>query len=400
MTQQPLTVCGSKNIYLDHNATTPIATSLLAMIPRWLEKWGNPSSIHWNGREPKTLLRESRKQLSEFINATSPLEVIFTSGGSEANNLALFGSYSRIKELHPQRTEIVTSGIEHPSVLKTLEHLCYQFQLKLIKIPVNRYGIIDLDDYLSHLSEKTALVSVMFANNETGTILPIKEMVNAAHEVGALFHTDAVQSLGKTKVDVKDWGVDLASFSAHKFYSLKGCGFLYIKQGTPLNALIHGGGQERGRRAGTENILAIAAMAHTSQWGALVQEKNQEIEKLRDKMEAEILKNISNVEINGLKSPRLANTSSLIIEGVSGESLLINLDIAGFSVSTGAACSAGNPEPSPVLLAMGLSRQQAQSSLRVSLGWTTTADDIDQFVKALKDIVNHLRSIEEENKYE
>ncbi|MCB9026520.1 MAG: cysteine desulfurase [Bdellovibrionaceae bacterium] len=398
MTHQPLTVCGSKNIYLDHNATTPVSKSVIENVPNWLEAWGNPSSIHWNGRQPKAILRESRKKISALLKASSPLELIFTSGGSEANNLALWGSVLKIQSFFPERTELITSVVEHPSVLKTMEAIAKYKNMTLHKISVNQNGEIDLDDYFGKLNEKTALVSIMSANNETGSLFPIKKMVRKAHEVGAIFHTDAVQALGKIAVDVKTWGVDMASFSAHKFYALKGCGVLYVKQGTALESQIFGGGQERGRRAGTENILAIAAFAKMSDCQEDIANYTMQMAELRDFMETQILNVIPDIEVVGGQGKRLPNTSSLIIKNVNGESLLINLDMQGVSVSTGAACSAGNPEPSPVLIAMGYSRQQAQSSLRLSIGWTTTKEEILKFVNILKEVVIHLRNLEAEEK--
>jgi len=249
-----------------------------------------------------------------------------------------------------------------------------------------------MEAYERLLDEKTALVSVMFANNETGNIFPVKELAALAHAKGALFHADCVQALGKIPLNVRDLGVDLASFSGHKFYSLKGSGFLYVRKGVQLESLIHGGGQERHRRGGTENTLAIAALGAMCELRSEVAGRALAVHDLRDHLEARVMAEIPGATVTGGASPRLPNTSSLVIPGVDGETLLMNLDMRGFSVSTGAACSSGSPEPSPVLLAMGLTRAEAQSSLRLGLGWGNTRTEIDFFVNELVQVVRHLRS--------
>lgn len=385
-------------VYLDHNATSPIAMRVRERVPAWLELWGNPSSIHQSGRGPKTLMRDSRETIAKFLGV-NPLELVFTSGGSEANNLALKGVFETFQrpELYARefRNRYLVSSAEHPSVKKSAEYLRSRGAI-VETIPVKRNGEIDLAAYETLLTDQTALVSVMLANNETGAIFPIKEMAALAHSRGALFHTDGVQALGKIEFSLADLGVDLASFSGHKFYSLKGAGVLFAKRGVQLESLIHGGGQERHRRGGTENLLAIASLASMCELKSEVPLRSREMEVLRDHFEARVLEEISQVSITGAGVARLPNTSSLLIPGVDGEILLMNLDLRGFSVSTGAACSSGSPEPSPVLLAMGLTRAEAQSSLRVGLGWSTTRDQIDRFVDTLKDVVRHLRSIDAE----
>jgi cysteine desulfurase len=386
--------------YFDHNATTPVCAEVIAALPEFATAGGNPSSIHWGGRQPKNLIRDARKAISEALNI-SPLEIVFTSGGSEANNTVLkglFDYYHTAQFLTPEqrrRTHFMCSAVEHPSIMKTMAHL-EAVGARVSYIPVSREGVIDLKFYQEHLSEETALVSVMFANNETGTLFPIKQMAEMAHAKGALFHTDAVQGFGKAPLDFKDLNVDFASISGHKFYSIKGTGVLYMKKGMNVSPLIHGGGQERHRRGGTENTLGIACLGLMAQRAPLVADKAFEVSKLRDHMEARILSEISDVTITAVETPRLGNTSSLVINGADGETMLMSLDIKGYAVSTGAACSSGNPEPSPVLLAMGLSRQEAQNSLRVSLGWETTLAEVDGFVEALKSVVTRLRSIEHE----
>jgi cysteine desulfurase len=385
----------SARIYLDHNATTPISIDVQNHLTEWVQHWGNPSSIHDSGRGPKALLRESRDKIAKFIGA-NPLELIFTAGGSEANNLAIKGLFESNEKQARRglkvRTRYIFSEVEHPSVLKTAEYLRERgAQVDFIHVGLN--GRIDLEQYASLLGDDVALVSVMMANNETGHLFPIREMVEMAHAHGALFHSDCVQAFGKIPVDVRELGVDLASFAGHKFYSLKGAGFLYSRRGVSLESLIHGGGQERHRRGGTENALAIAALGLMCEKKDVVAPKADEMRTLRDHFEARVLAEIPFARVTGAESPRLPNTSSLVIPGVDGEILLMNLDIKGFSVSTGAACSSGSPEPSPVLLAMGLTRAEAQSSLRVGLGWSTTREQIDLFAEALIDTVTHLRTI-------
>jgi cysteine desulfurase len=386
-----------KPVYFDFNATTPISVEVRQNLIRCLEmedSFGNPSSIHWAGRLPKLLIRESRQKLADFLGC-QPLELIFTSGGTESNNTVLRGVWTGCAST--PRQEFITSAVEHPSVRKTLEVLEQQ-GAKVHTIPVNRDGTLDLAFYRSVLSEKTALVSVMAANNETGVIHPLQEeMIALAHAKGALFHSDMVQTLGKVPVDLRDLNVDFASFSAHKFYALKGTGLLYVKRGSPHVALITGGAQERNRRGGTENTLGIHALGLMAEKKAEVSTQSARLRTLRDQMEQEILRRIPEVSITGVKSQRLANTSSLILNGVDGETLLMSLDLKGFAVSTGAACSSGSPEPSPVLLAMGLSRAEAQNSLRISLGWNNTEMELKEFVNALEEVAQRLRNITTES---
>lgn len=373
-------------VYLDHNATTPVDPELLEQIPQWLKNWGNPSSVHQASRQPKALIREARKSLAEYFKV-HPLELIFTSCGSESNNHAIKGVYHAL--LKSGKNHFITSSVEHPSVLKAFEFLETQGAM-VDYIPVDKNANLNLDFYKSKLSENTALVSVMLVNNETGAIHPIKEMCQLAHEKGALFHTDAVQALGKIHVDLEDLGVDLASFSAHKFYSLRGAGILFQKRGTPLVSLIGGGGQERGRRAGTENTLAISALGYMASKMSSIDKEAQRVQSLRDEMEKRILAEIEGVSL--IQNPqRVPNTSSLFIEGVDGETLLMNLDMHGICVSTGAACSSGSQEPSAVLRAMGYTRKEAQSSLRVSLGWGNNAEQIEYFLETLKKVILRIR---------
>lgn len=380
----------SETIYFDHNATTPVDEGLYPLIDQIVKQWGNPSSIYSLSRNPKKILREARQSMAHQLDV-HPLEIIFTSGGSESNNLALKGLMKHFKL--SGKDSLMVSSVEHPSILKTAQFLSSQ-GLQVYYIPVSKEGQLDTDFLSHHLqASKVGLVSVMGANNETGVIHPIAELAEQAHRFGALFHTDAVQLVGKTELDFKQMNVDLASFSAHKFYALKGAGALYCRKGLSLESLIHGGGQERSRRAGTENILAIACMKHMIEKLPELESKLSYVAELRDHFESEILKALPHVEVTASSQKRLVNTSHLVIEGTDGENLLMNLDLAGFEVSTGAACSAGSPEPSAALLAMGYHRSEAQSSLRVSFGKNNTKAEVDQLIAGLKQIVPHLRAI-------
>jgi cysteine desulfurase len=332
------------------------------------------------------VLRDARLQIARLLEVEA-LELIFTSGGSEANNLALKGVCDG-REL--KRNQVVVSAVEHPSVLKTAEALRTR-GYQIDRVRVDREGRLDLDHLDSLLSDRTALVSIMLANNETGHIFPVNDAARLAHEAGALLHCDAVQGLGKIDVRPRELGADLLTISGHKFYALKGCGVLYARKGVQLTSLIHGGGQERGRRAGTENALAIAGLGEMAANAGRIAGQAERLKALRDSMEAAITGSIAGAHVTGPAAPRLPNTSSLVIPDVDGETLLMNLDVRGYAVSTGAACSSGNPEPSPVLLAMGLSRAEAQSSLRLSLGWETSKEDIDAFVTSLREVVGRLR---------
>lgn len=377
------------SVYLDHNATTPPSPELRRVLPELVLASGNPSSIHWAGREPKLWLRETRRELADFLGC-HPLELIFTSGASESNNAVLRSVWDERKSTRPQ---IIASSVEHPSVRRTLEWL-QTLGAQVDWIPVNRRGELDLDFLDRKLSERTALVTVMAANNETGTLFPIAEIARRAHAVGAWMHTDAVQIFGKLPIDLEEMGVDFASFSAHKFYALKGTGVLFVKKGLPFSPLIWGGGQERHRRGGTENVLGIAALGVVLKSRDRVALESERMARLRDHFEARVLEEIPDCSITAAETPRLPNTSSLVLDGVDGETMLMSLDLKGYAVSTGAACSSGSPEPSPVLLAMGLSRQEAQNSLRVSFGWENTLEQVDAFVETLKQVVQRLRSIE------
>ncbi|MEK6774155.1 MAG: cysteine desulfurase family protein [Bdellovibrionota bacterium] len=377
-----------KMIYLDHNATTPLSQKVIDQIPSILQAWGNPSSIHWSGREPKNLIRNARQVLATALKV-SPLEIIFNSGASEGNSAVILGIYEIFKN---SKNHFMCSQVEHPSVLKAFQHI-EKLGARVDYIPVSRKGELDLNFFKKHISSNTALVSVMMANNETGNIFPIAELVKMTHAVGALFHSDCVQVLGKIPLNLSELNVDYATLSAHKFYSLKGTGALFVRKNSPYQKFIFGGGQERSRRGGTENTLGIASFGVMANLLDQVVFRQKELAQLRDHMEARILLEIDGVSLTGNQSARLPNTSSMVLRDIDGETLLMSLDLKGFAVSTGAACSSGSPEPSPVLLAMGLSRAEAQSSLRISLGWETNLGQIDFFINILKEVVLRLRNI-------
>lgn len=353
-----------------------------------MDLWGNASSIHWTGRGPKALLREARQSVAQALGVDS-LEIVFTSGGSEANNLAIKGVLPETPK--DGRDEILISAVEHPSVFKTALSM-RERGYRIVYLNVDRSGQMDLSQLDEKLNERTALVSVMLANNETGHLFPVATIAKRAHQVGALLHCDAVQALGKIPLDLRSLDVDLASLSGHKFYSLKGVGALFVRKGVQLTSLIHGGGQERGRRAGTENTLAIASLGFMCQKTDQIMPEALRLRELRDYLESELVRRLDQVQITGADSSRLPGTSNMLIGGIDGETLLMNLDVAGFAVSTGAACSSGNPEPSPVLLAMGHSREEAQRSLRISLGWGNSKEDVEALVEEVVKTVARLRS--------
>jgi cysteine desulfurase len=381
-----------KRIYFDNNATTFPSARLREKWGEILEVSGNASSVHHEGRQPKTILRDARKKIAELLSC-SPLEIIFNSGASEGNS-SIFNSV--FQSIGSSKNEFIVSSVEHPSVAKAADNLKLKGAVVHL-IPVSREGQIDLDFIRSKLSAKTALVSVMYANNETGVLHPIKEICEMAHQAGALMHTDCVQMMGKCENDFKTLNVDYASFSGHKFYALKGTGFCYIKSSAPWIPLIFGS-QERGRRGGTENMTGIAALNIVLDELTDLSGKIRHMASLRDLFETKVKERIKGVTITAQNSPRVCNTSSLVVEGVDGDTLLMSLDLKGFSVSTGAACSSGSPEPSPILLAMGLTKKEAQSSLRVSVGWTNTEQEVLLFVDTLAEVVSKLREMNESEK--
>ena len=380
-----------QRIYLDHNATTPASPRVIEQMSRVLgDVWGNPSSVHYFGQQAKAVIDDARSAVSALIGA-EPTEVVFTSGGTESDNLAIRGVAEALERTG--RRHLIATGIEHEAVLNTIRALARRgWQTTLL--PVDASGIVSPDALREALTDDTALVSVMHANNEIGTVQPIAELATLSHARGALFHTDAVQSAGKIPIDVKALGVDLLSISAHKFYGPKGVGAIWIRRGLRLAALMTGGKHERNRRAGTENVAGIVGMGVAAvEARAKLGEEAQRLAPLRDELESGILRAVSGTAINGARTPRVANTTNISFDRVEAESLLIALDLEGIAVSTGSACSSGTLEPSHVLKAMGLPPHRTQNSIRFSLGTSNTWTDVERVVAVLPGIVDKLRSL-------
>lgn len=377
-------------IYLDHNATTPVAPAVLDVMARVLrDVHGNPSSVHYYGQAAKAVIDTARQQVAALLGGVAA-EIVFTSGGTEADNLILRGAALAAQG---QRRRLVASSIEHEAVLSTLKALERQGWPTTL-VPVTSGGLVDPSALESVMGEDVALVSIMHANNEVGTVQPIAELAAIAHTHGALFHTDAVQSAGKLPLDTGRLGVDALSISAHKFYGPKGAGALWIRRGTRLVPTLTGGRQERNRRAGTENVPAIAGLgAAAADAAAHLDEDTARVSALRDRLEAGLLDRVAATVVNGAPDWRVANTSNMSFDGVEAESLLIALDLEGIAVSTGSACSSGTLEPSHVLRAMGLGTHRTQNSLRFSLGRGTTGADVDRVLDVLPSLVARLRQL-------
>jgi len=386
-----------KRVYLDYNATTPIDPRVFeAMIPYMKEEFGNPSSIHSYGMAGKAALDNSREQIAELLGA-GPREIVFTSCGSESNNLAIKGIAFQLRE---KGNHLITTQVEHASVLETFRFLESQ-GFNSTYLSVDKYGLIDLEELREAITDDTILVSVMFANNETGVLMPIQEIAELVKEKRVIFHTDAIQAVGKIDINLKNLPVDLLSISGHKLYGPKGVGALLIRDGVKLGPLIHGGGQERGKRSGTENVAGIVGLGKACEifkQDAGYKMQDARIKDLRDELYEGISERISGFKLNGHHEKRLSNTLNLSFEGVEGESLVMNLDLEGIAVSTGSACSEGNVEPSHVLLAMGLSKEQAVSSVRFSLGRFTEKEDINRVIDVLPGIVERIREISSSDK--
>lgn len=379
-----------KRIYLDHNSTTPLHPGVLeAMLPYYKEAFGNPSTIYSFGQETRKATDEAREKVANLIGA-SPEEIIFTSGGTEADNVALKGVAAALEK---KGKHIVASSIEHHAVLSTLKYL-EKRGYKVSFLPVDEHGWLDPGEVQEAITSQTILISVMHANNEVGTIEPISEIGEIAQKAGIYLHTDAVQTIGKIKVNVDDLKVDLLSLSAHKFYGPKGVGALYVRKGTRIYPLLHGGYQERRRRAGTENVAGIVGLGKVAEIAPkeMVQQSRRE-SNLRDRLEKMIRENINHCQLNGHPTQRLPNTLNMSFEFIEGESLILTLDLKGIAVSTGSACTSGSLEPSHVLMAMGVAPEIAQGSIRFSLGRDNQKEDIDYTVENLVEIVTRLREM-------
>jgi cysteine desulfurase len=379
-----------KRIYLDYAATTPMHPEVAkAMMPYFTESFGNPSSIYSYGQEAKSIVEEVRNRIATFISAQEE-EIVFTSGGTEADNFALKGIAFANES---KGNHIITSSIEHHAVIESCKFL-ERRGFKLTYLPLDRSGLVDPADVKNAITNKTVLISIMQANNEIGTIQPIAEISKIAREAEIYFHTDAVQALGHIPINVNEFGVDLLSMSAHKLYGPKGVGALYIRKGTKLIPLMNGGAQERGQRAGTENVPSIVGFGKAVQLAE--QEMYHEAERLtslRDRLIAGILKRIESARLNGHAIKRLPNNVNITIDYVEGESVCLNLDLEGICASTGSACSSSSLEPSYVLLAMGLLPEQAHCSVRFTLGKWTSEEDILRVLEVLPKVVSKLRYI-------
>ncbi len=379
-----------RRVYFDYNATTPVHPAVALFVkPFFHELFGNPSSLHWSGREARPYVDEAREQAASAINA-KPGEIVFTAGGTEADNQAIKGA---AYALSGKGNHIITTKIEHPAVLNTCRYLESK-GFSATYLDVDSTGLVDPGDVRKTITEKTILISVMCANNETGTVLPIKEIGAAARERGVLFHSDMVQALGKIDIDVREMNVDFGAFSGHKAYAPKGIGALYVREGLEIDNLIHGGYQEMGRRAGTENTIGIAAFGKACEiMTDEMAEENARIEFLRERLLSGLNAEIDDLRLNGQATKRLPNTLNLSFEFVEAESLLIGLDLAGIAVSAGSACSSGSTEPSHVLLGMGIAPEICQSAIRMSLGRENTEEDIDYALEVIPGVVRRLRDL-------
>jgi len=379
-----------KRIYLDYAATTPVHPDVLqTMLPYFTESYGNPSSIHYFGQDAKVSMGRARENVAALINAR-PEEIVFTSGGSEADNLAIKGVAFALEE---KGKHIITSVIEHHAVLESL-HFLEKRGFRVTYLPVDRYGVVDPRDVEAAIADDTILISIMHANNEVGTIQPIGEIGAIAKQRGVYLHTDAVQTVGHVPIDVNEMNIDLLSTSAHKLYGPKGVGALYVRKGTRLVSLIHGGEQERRRRASTENIPGIVGFGKAAEIAlGEMEEESARIVALRDRLIEGLLTRIDDARLNGHPTQRLPNNVNVSVKYIEGESMLLNLDMEGIGASTGSACSSGTLEPSHVLLALGLSHEEAHGSLRFSLGRESTDEDVDRVLEALPSIVSKLRAM-------
>jgi len=379
-----------KNIYFDHAATTSVKPEVLeAMLPYFTEKYGNASSIYSLGRENKKAIDDAREKVAKALN-TQPKEIFFTSGGTEADNWALEGIAfaNQAKGKH-----IITTNIEHHAILHTCKFLEKQ-GFEVTYVPVDNKGIVHIEDIEKAIRSDTILISVMFANNEIGTIQPIKEIGALAKGKGIYFHTDAVQAIGNIPIDVKDMNIDMLSLSAHKFYGPKGVGVLYIRDGVRIYPFMNGGAQERGKRASTENVAGIVGLGKAIELATIdIESYNTKLMKLRDRAIKEILEKIPYSRLNGNEKNRLPGNVNISFEFIEGESILLMLDMKGICASSGSACTSGSLDPSHVLLAIGLPHEIAHGSLRLTFGEENTDSDFDYLLETLPPIIEKLRAM-------
>jgi cysteine desulfurase len=379
-----------KRIYLDYAATTPVHPEVIkAMLPYFSDAFGNPSSLYSYGLEARQAIEAARNKVAESIGAKNE-EIVFTGGGSEADNSAIKGVADANGRMG---NHIITSVIEHHAVLVTFKFL-EKRGFKVTYLPVDKYGLVDPESVSKAITDKTILISIMHANNEIGTIQPIGEIGKIARKAKIYFHTDAVQTVGHIPVNVNELKVDMLSFSAHKLYGPKGVGVLYIRKGTKVTSLIHGGEQEQGRRAGTENVPGIVGLGKAIELAGLdIANETARLITLRNVLIKGILEKIEHSRLNGHPEQRLPNNVNVSVDFIEGESTCLNLDLEGICISTGSACSSSDAEPSHVLLAIGLSHEQARSSLRFTMGRLTTAEDVERVLEVLPRTVARLRAI-------
>ena len=378
-----------KTIYFDNNATSRVAPEVLeVMLPLFSELYGNPSSMHSFGGQIAQMIKKARQQVADLLGCDSS-EIIFTSGGTESDNAAIKG----VIEANPQKRKIVTTRVEHPAVLSTCREL-ETLGFTIVELGVDRQGNLDLDELKERVDANTAVVSIMYANNETGVIFPMEKIAEIVSGSGAVLHTDAVQAVGKIPLNLSESKIDLLSLSGHKLHGPKGIGVLYIKKGTRISPFIVGGHQESGKRAGTENTAAIVGIGKACELAAkFLDDENTRVKKLRDKLEEEILKTCPDSKLNGDKKNRLPNTTNISFEFVEGEAILLMLDKFGICASSGSACTSGSLEPSHVMRAMGVPFTAAHGSIRFSLSRYNTEEEVDFLIEKLPPIINRLRQL-------
>ncbi|MCX8017152.1 MAG: cysteine desulfurase NifS [Rhodocyclaceae bacterium] len=377
-------------IYLDNNATPRVDHAVVeAMLPYFSEHFGNPSSLHAFGSQVGKAIKQARQQVQALLGAEHDSEIIFTSCGTESDATALLSAL----KAQPERNTLITTAVEHPAILNLCDWLEKEGYI-VHKLKVDKKGRLDIDEYKSLLHDRVALVSIMWANNETGTLFPVEELAEIAHAHGIMFHTDAVQAVGKVRIDLKHSKIDMLSLSGHKLHAPKGIGALYLRRGCRFRPLLRGGHQERGRRAGTENAPAIVALGKAAELAQLhMAHENTEVKRLRDKLEQGILAQVSHAFVTGDVSNRLPNTSNIAFEYVEGEAILLLLNKMGIAASSGSACTSGSLEPSHVMRAMGIPYTAAHGSIRFSLSRDTTEAEIDHVIAAVPPIIAQLRKL-------
>ena len=378
-----------KVIYVDNNATTKVAPEVFeAMLPYFKEDYGNPSSMHTFGGKVDRNIKEARTSVASLLGA-APEEIVFTSSGTESDNTAIWAAI----QSNPDKKHIITSRVEHPAVKNLFEYLSKN-GYRVTFIPVDSKGRLDMDYLYENLTDNTAIVTIMWANNESGVIFPIEKISQIVKEIGAVFHTDAVQAVGKIPIDLNKIDVDMLSLSGHKLHGPKGVGALYVRKGTKFSPFLIGGHQESGRRGGTENVASIVGLGKASELAAdYMEEENTRVKQLRNKLESEMLKQIPNTIINGDRENRLPNTTNVSFEYVEGESILLMMDELGICASSGSACTSGSLEPSHVLRAMGVPFTAAHGSIRFSLSIYNTEEEIDFIIEKLPPIIKRLREM-------